>query len=321
LTEGQLPPVQLAPGARSTLFVPVSALAGFGDGQVNATISGLSLPGNLRPAAETVENRRSSGVPGADRQQRRRAAARRKLAGASGKSAGFAPQTLQGQLLLSGKPPLNLARYIRDLKAYPYGCLADRQRSVPVALHQRRAAKALGISGDSDEKRRAAVDIGISPAADAAENGGFALWDKEGPEEYWLTAYAMDFLVRAGEQGYSVPVNAINNGNQRLLRYLQEPGLMTVRYSDDAQASRFAAQAYAALVLARQQKPPRRPARNLEPSRPGAFRPAAAAAGIALKAMGDAPRGEQALKLAMPRRVRIRTAGWAITVARCAMMR
>ena len=45
LSEGQLPPVQLAPGARSTLFIPVSALAGFGDGQVNATISGLSLPG------------------------------------------------------------------------------------------------------------------------------------------------------------------------------------------------------------------------------------------------------------------------------------
>ncbi len=68
------------------------------------------------------------------------------------------------------------------------------------------------------------------------ENGGFALWDREGPEEYWLTAYAMDFLVRASEQGYSVPVNAINKGNERLLRYLQEPGLMTVRYSDDAQA-------------------------------------------------------------------------------------
>ncbi|STW79911.1 alpha-2-macroglobulin domain-containing protein [Klebsiella michiganensis] len=33
------------------------------------------------------------------------------------------------------------------------------------------------------------------------DDGGFALWDKEGPEEYWLSAYAMDFLVRAGEQG------------------------------------------------------------------------------------------------------------------------
>ncbi|MDR9963895.1 hypothetical protein KIF59_13775 [Enterobacter cloacae subsp. cloacae] len=30
---------------------------------------------------------------------------------------GFSPATLQGQLPLSGKPPLNLARYIRELQA------------------------------------------------------------------------------------------------------------------------------------------------------------------------------------------------------------
>ena len=124
MTEGQLPPVQLAPGARSTLFIPVTALAGFGDGQVNATISGLSLPGEtfaplqkqwkigVRPAfpAQTV----NSGAvlqPGESWQA------------PAAQSQGFAPQTLQGQLLLSGKPPLNLARYIRELKAYPYGCL------------------------------------------------------------------------------------------------------------------------------------------------------------------------------------------------------
>lgn len=40
-----IPPLQLAPGARSTLFVPVSARDGFGDGQVNATITGVALPG------------------------------------------------------------------------------------------------------------------------------------------------------------------------------------------------------------------------------------------------------------------------------------
>jgi uncharacterized protein YfaS (alpha-2-macroglobulin family) len=108
----------------------------------------------------------------------------------------------------------------------------------------------------------------------------------------------MDFLVRAGEQGYSVPTNAVNNGNQRLLRYLQEPGLMTVRYSDDAQASRFAAQAYAALVLARQQK--RRSARC---AKSGAVDQARSGLpllqlGVALKLMGDAPRGAS-LKLAL----------------------
>lgn len=84
-------------------------------------------------------------------------------------SQGFAPQTLQGQLLLSGKPPLNLARYIRELKAYPYGCLEQTASGLFPSLYTSAAQlKALGISGDSDEKRRAAIDVGISHAADAA---------------------------------------------------------------------------------------------------------------------------------------------------------
>lgn len=62
----------------------------------------------------------------------------------------------------------------------------------------------------------------------------------------------MDLFVRAGEWGHSVSVNTINKGNERLLRYLQEPGLMIMRYNDDAQAGRFVAQVCAALVLARQ---------------------------------------------------------------------
>ncbi|WP_434639304.1 alpha-2-macroglobulin family protein [Klebsiella sp. I138] len=298
-----IPPVQLAPGARSTLFVPVSARDGFGDGQVNATITGLNLPGEtitpmqkqwkigVRPAfpAQTV----NTGVvlqPGEHWQV------------PAGQTQGFSPATLQGQLIFSGKPPLNLARYIRDLKAYPYGCLEQTASGLFPALYTNAAQlKALGIPGDSDEKRRAAVDIGISRLLHMQrDDGGFALWDKEGPEEYWLTAYAMDFLVRAGEQGYSVPAQAMNNGNQRLLRYLQEPGLMTVRYSDDAAASRFAAQAYAGLVLARQQKAPLGALREIwsrhDQARSGL---PLLQLGIALNAMGDAPRGEQALKLAM----------------------
>ncbi len=101
---------------------------------------------------------------------------------------------------------------------------------------------ALGIKGDTDDKRRAAIDIGISRLLQMQrEDGGFALWDKNGPEEYWLTAYVTDFLVRAGEQGYSVPADAVNNANSRLLRYLQDPGMMSIRCSDaDAQQVRRA---------------------------------------------------------------------------------
>ena len=302
LQGAQPEPFKLAPGARMTVFIPVSAQDGFGDGAVQATVSGLTLPGEtftplqkewkigVRPAfpAQTV----NSGIalqPGES------------WTAPASHLQGFIPQTLQSQLLFSGKPPLNLGRYIRELKAYPYGCLEQTASGLfPQLYTNAEQLKALGIKGDSDEQRRAAVDIGIARLLQMQrDDGGFSLWDKEGSEEYWLTAYVMDFLTRASEQGYSVSADAIAKGNNRLLRYLQEPGLMTIRYTDDSQASRFAVQSYAALVLARQQKAPLGALREIWE------RHAQAKAGLpllqlglALKAMGDTPRGNEAIALA-----------------------
>ncbi|MZT08642.1 alpha-2-macroglobulin family protein, partial [Citrobacter amalonaticus] len=210
--------------------------------------------------------------------------------------------TVQGQLLFSGKPPLNLARYIRELKAYPYGCLEQTTSGLFPSLYSNAAQlQALGIAGDTDEKRRAAIETGIARLLQMQrDNGGFALWDKNGPEEYWLTAYAMDFLVRAGEQGYSVPAAGINQGNARLLRYLQDPGMMSIRYSSDTQASKFAVQAYAALVLARQQKAPLGALREIwERRSQAASGLPLLQLGIALKTMGDAKRSDDAVALAL----------------------
>ncbi|WP_343529955.1 alpha-2-macroglobulin [Yokenella regensburgei] len=303
LEGGQPQPVKLAPGARTSLFIPVRAGEGFGDGEVSAVVSGMTLPGETLPA---LNKQWKLGVRPAFPAQTVNSG----VALQPGESwstpqthiQGFSPVTLEGQLLLSGKPPLNLARYIRELKAYPYGCLEQTASGLFPSLYTNaQQLKSLGIVGDSDDKRRAAVDIGISRLLQMQrDDGGFALWDREGPEEYWLTAYVMDFLVRAGEQGYSVPAEALTKGNNRLLRYLQEPGLMTIRYSTDSQASRFAVQAYAGLVLARQQKAPLGALREIWD------RHAQARAGLplmqlglALKMMGDAPRSEAALKLAL----------------------
>ncbi|MWL73084.1 alpha-2-macroglobulin family protein, partial [Escherichia coli] len=303
LEGGQPQPVKLAPGARSTLFIPVRALEGYGDGKVVAQVSGLSLPGEtfaplsknwkigVRPAfpAQTV----NSGTmlnPGES------------WIAPGQHLAGFSPATLQGQLMLSGKPPLNLARYIRELQAYPYGCLEQTTSGLFPSLYTNAAQlAALGIKGDTDEKRRGAIDVGISRLLQMQrDDGGFALWDKNGPEEYWLTAYVTDFLVRAGEQGYSVPAEALNSANNRLLRYLQDPGMISIRYSNDTQASKFAVQAYAALVLARQQKAPLGALREiwLKHAQAKSGLPLMQL-GIALKMMGDAPRSQQALEAAL----------------------
>lgn len=45
LEGGQPQPVQLPPGARTTLFIPVRALEGYGDGEVTAQVTGLQIPG------------------------------------------------------------------------------------------------------------------------------------------------------------------------------------------------------------------------------------------------------------------------------------
>lgn len=303
LLGAQPAPIDLAPGVRTTLFIPVRAKEGFGDGELQVSLNGLKVQGDeleaqqkqwkigVRPAfpAHTV----NSGImlqPGEN------------WSLPADMLSNFSPVTLQGQLLFSGKPPLNLARYIRELKAYPYGCLEQTTSGLFPSLYSNAAQlKALGIAGDSDEKRRAAIDIGISRLLQMQrDNGGFALWDKNGAEEYWLTAYAMDFLVRAGEQGYSVPAEGINKGNARLLRYLQDPGMMSVRYSDDIQASKFAVQAYAALVLARQQKAPLGALREIWERRDRAASGLPLLQlGIALKNMGDAKRSDEAINLAL----------------------
>ena len=303
LVSDQPAQVNLEPGVRTTLFVPVRAKEGFGDGELQATLSGLNVPGEdigpqqkqwkigVRPAfpAQTVNN----GVmlqPGES------------WTLPEEEVMNFSPVTVQGQLLFSGKPPLNLARYIRELKAYPYGCLEQTTSGLFPSLYTNAAQlQALGIAGDTDEKRRAAIETGIARLLQMQrDNGGFALWDKNGPEEYWLTAYAMDFLVRAGEQGYSVPAVGINQGNARLLRYLQDPGMMSIRYSSDTQASKFAVQAYAALVLARQQKAPLGALREIwERRSQAASGLPLLQLGIALKTMGDAKRSDDAVALAL----------------------
>ncbi|UXY12198.1 alpha-2-macroglobulin family protein [Kosakonia sp. ML.JS2a] len=303
LESGQPEAVKLAAGQRKTLFIPVRALDGFGEGEISAQISGLTLPGEtfspqqkqwklgVRPAfaAQTV----NSGAmlnPGESWH-----APAQHLAGIS-------PTTLQGRVLFSGKPPLNLARYIQELKAYPYGCLEQTASGLFPSLYTNAAQlKALGIKGESDEQRRAAVDLGISRLLQMQrDDGGFSLWDKSGSEEYWLTAYVTDFLVSASAQGYSVPTNALNNANNRLLRYLQDPATMAIRYSDDLPATRFAVQSYAALVLARQQKAPLGALRDVwqRHEQAKAALPLMQL-GVALKLMGDAQRSEQAINLAL----------------------
>lgn len=291
--------VQLAAGARVTLPVSVKALNGFGEGEVKVTLSGLNVPGEtlapsvrswkigVRPAypAQTLsfDNVLQRGQPW------------QVTATAFN---GLLQDTLSGQLALSNQPPLNLASFISALYAYPYGCLEQTASGIWPSLFTRQAElAAMGIKSSSDEARRAAIDTGIARLAGMQRgNGSFGLWSKESPEEFWLTAYVTDFLLRASEAGYSVPEGVIRRADERLLRYLQDPAQIDTRGSSEADSLRFSVQAYAALVLARQQQAPLGALRALYAQRAQAKSGLALVQlGVALQLMGDVQRAGLAL--------------------------
>lgn len=302
--------VQLAAGERKTLRVPVQALAGFGQGDIALTVSGLNLPGE---DVADYQHRWPIGVrPAYPGQTRHFSAVMR-----PGESWALPPEaysglvvsTLEGQWVLSSRPPINLARYVQELYAYPYGCLEQTTSGLFPSLYTNRAQlTALGIKTGSDESRRQSIDAGIEHLLSMQRyNGGFGLWSRESQEEFWLTAYATDFLVRAGEQGYSVPADALAKANERLQRYLQDRNQIDVAYSAFPDHTRLAVQAYAGLVLARQQKAPLGALRQLYERRTDARSGLPLVQlGIALKLMGDMPRANQALEqgLAIQRNAR-----------------
>ncbi|WP_286872319.1 alpha-2-macroglobulin family protein [Pantoea sp. UBA5035] len=291
--------VQLAKGARATLHIPVKAQGGFGEGAVQVRVSGLAIAGEaladsqrswkigVRPAypAQTLS---VDGVMQAGQSWQVQAAA----------LSGLQPETLSGQLSLSNQPPLNIGHYISALYAYPYGCLEQTASGIwPSIFTSQAQLAAMGIKTSSDEARRAAVDTGIARLAGMQRgNGSFGLWSKESEEEFWLTAYVTDFLLRASEAGYSVPTETIARADERLLRYLQDPAQIETRWSSNEEAMRFSVQAYAGMVLARQQQAPLGALRALYEKRDKAKSGLALVQlGVALKLMGDSQRAQLAL--------------------------
>lgn len=296
--------LNLADGERRILRIPVRALGGFGQGRLKVTVLGLTLPGEDLPP---FSREWSLGVrPAYPAQLQHFRAVLKEQAWnlPAGALEAFEPAGLEARLAISSRPPLNLGEQVRALKAYPYGCLEQTVSGLYPSLYADAATlKRLGLEGESDEQRRRAIELGIERLLSMQRhNGSFGLWGADGDEEYWLSAYVSDFLLRAREQGFGVPSEALKKASERLLRYVQERNLIEVDYSDNANHSRFAVQAYAGYVLARSQQAPLGALRSLYERRSDALSglPLVHLA-VALQKMGDQPRADAALAAGLAR--------------------
>lgn len=290
--------VELAQGQRITLQIPVRAEGGLGQGKIKVVVQGLDLPGENLPAFSREWTLGVRPAYPALLKHYRAVLKDQAWSLPEGALDAFEPAGREALLSVSSRPPLNLGEQIRALKAYPYGCLEQTASGLYPSLYADAASlKRLGLEGEPDADRKRKIELGIERLLGMQRyNGSFGLWGADGEEEYWLTAYVTDFLLRAREQGFAIPPEALKKANERLLRYVQERNLIDVNYSENADHTRFAVQAYAGLVLARSQQAPLGALRSLFDRRTDARSGLPLVQlSIALEKMGDKPRAEQAL--------------------------
>jgi alpha-2-macroglobulin len=247
---------------RQIIQVPIMADYGYGKGSVTINVKGILLEDGseyqlkrswnigVRPAYAATTQYYSMAINGGE-----------SWSLPEGSLVDMIDNTVEGKLIVSNQPPLNIAQYIKELFAYPYGCLEQTISGLMPSLYANQdQLAALGIKTESDKERREKVQLGISRILSMQRNNGsFGLWSKDSAEEYWLTVYATDFLIQASERGYNVNNKALDAAITRISQYTYDAnafnGLQS--YYDNSQASnytQFATKAYALAVLARQNK-------------------------------------------------------------------
>jgi hypothetical protein len=164
---------------------------------------------------------------------------------------------LKSVLKISNTPVLNAEEHIQQLIQYPYGCLEQTtSRAWPLLLVEKQD---LGLFTSEKQaeifsKRTELIEQAIGRVLGMQRyDGSFGLWNNDSPEEYWLTVYATEFLLKARSLGYTISQQAIDNAVKRLQYYVKGRNYLysdLKKYLSNENYYKLSYQAYAAYVLA-----------------------------------------------------------------------
>ncbi|MDQ7090351.1 MAG: alpha-2-macroglobulin [Methylococcales bacterium] len=218
-------------------------------------------------------------------------------------------ESATAQLNISANPPIAIKSHLKQLLQYPYGCLEQTISSTypwlsvnSQTINEWGLSKVLINNKPLNIKDKArTIERSISRIAGMQRsNGGFGLWSNNDREEHWLTAYAVDFLLDAKDEGASVPQEMLDKALKRLTEYLNQRGNMYGQgYSQYPKHASFAYKSYAAYVLSRVNRAPLGTLRTLYDHHYKEVKSGLPLThlGIALFNQGDQIKGKQAIQL------------------------
>lgn len=145
-------------------------------------------------------------------------------------------------LEISSIPPLNLEQRLTYLLDYPHGCA---EQIISQAFPQLSLPVLLALSPEQQQLAESNIREVINNLRKyQTSEGGFAYWPGSTYVSEWVTSYAIQFLVSAQQQGYSVPVQML----QKALNYTRQVAnswYRTEPWSQQEQAYRLFALALA----------------------------------------------------------------------------
>lgn len=302
-------PIEMAPQERSltleprqktTLRAPITAVGFDGSGRIRASLENDKLGRverewhlGVRPAYPAATLRKQNVLKTGD-----------SISVSTSDMPSAIPATLQSSVEVSATVNLQVAAQLRELLAYPYGCLEQTTSRAHPLIHASLDNQArFNLNPISEEERLKRMQVGIDRVTRFQKpNGGFGLWDKDAQEDQWLTVYATDFLLDARNQGLDVPGSVLDKALQRLGYYLSSSGpFVGQNWSQDPGHYAFASRAYAAYVLSRVKQAPLGALRTLyqrdfQHARSGLSQ---VHLGLALLNMGDQKAGQEVLTKAV----------------------
>ncbi|CUH99217.1 alpha-2-macroglobulin family protein [Leisingera aquaemixtae] len=197
---------------------------------------------------------------------------------------GLRPGTARATISSGPLAKFDVPGLLAELDQYPYGCTEQVTSKALPLLYLSSVAQAAGLGNGP------AVDARINAAirqvlTRQAPSGAFGMWRADSGE-FWLDAYASDFLSRARAQGYEVPQQAFAQAMDNLRN--------RISYAADFDTGGEEI-AYALLVLAREGAAQMGDLRYYADVKGDAFATPLAAAqlGAALAAYGDQRRADR----------------------------
>ncbi len=125
---------------------------------------------------------------------------------------GYLKATQNTSLLISKFPSIKLAKHLKYLVGYPYGCLEQTTSKIFPQLYFEELAKLVAPQFYKTRNPKYYVMEGIRKIESMQlYDGSFSYWQGGNYSNWWATVYATHFLVEAKTSGYNISETVLKN--------------------------------------------------------------------------------------------------------------